>query len=844
MFGVIYRHPVKNEIKKFQNLFTEFIYKLTTQNIKYFIFGDFNYCLLNNSNSDYVSTLLNMGCKQLIENPTHPNPINDSLIDHLYSNCCDKDISNKLIKENLSDHHVIHTIIQSITLTKNKLPRSRKKRSMKNFDENKFCADLEVELKKLHSTFLQSTNNINHNFEQFLKCLTSITNKHAPLVKMSKKEIKTHYRPWVTKGIIKSYKTKIKLYKTKIKTKTKEDTIKYKKFSNKLTHVKKAAKIAYYKKLFSESSNNPKKTWKLINDLVRYKKTTTNSIDFMKDKNNQIIKDPGKIGDIFNEYFINIGPNLGDSCTVTTNTNHYTSSLISNSFILSPVTITEVNKLLKNLDINKNNGPDELPNKFIKLGHKCIAPILTYLINQCFCKGIFPDVLKISTVIPIHKSGDYDLPTHFRPITLTSIFSKIIERCIHGQLTKFFHKFKLIHDNQYGFQRGLSTEMAIQRVYENLATRLDAKEVSCAIFLDLRKAFDSVNHGLLINKLFRHGIRGAPLKLISSFLENRKQCVFVNGVKSGFETVKCGVPQGSVLGPLLFLCFINDLPKVSSVFETLLFADDACLISSSSSTTTLENQTNSELKQISNWLSYNKLCVNYSKTFFMLFSKRKSKFNLNIIMDNNIINQTDRVKYLGVIFDNKLNWAPHIINVTKKIASGCWAIANLRNFVDIKTLRIVYFSLVHSHLTYGISCYGSASKYLLNKLLVKQKWALKVITRSDFLAPSTPLFYRLKFLKLDDIHKLKIATEIRRLMLTDQLGKFNIQTNQSIHQHTTRSATKGNFAIPMANSNIGKSTLRFKGALIWNSIPDELRNLSINQFKFKYKKLLIELYNE
>ena len=137
----------------------------------------------------------------------------------------------------------------------------------------------------------------------------------------------------------------------------------------------------------------------------------------MKDKNNQIIKDPGKIGDIFNEYFINIGPNLGDSCTVKTNANHYTSSLISNSFILSPVTITEVKKLLKNLDINKNNGPDQLPNKFIKLGYKFIAPILTYLINQCFSKGIFPDVLKISTVIPIHKSGDFDLPTHFRLIT-------------------------------------------------------------------------------------------------------------------------------------------------------------------------------------------------------------------------------------------------------------------------------------------------------------------------------------------------------------------------------------------------------------------------------------------
>ena len=314
--------------------------------------------------------------------------------------------------------------------------------------------------------------------------------------------------------------------------------------------------------------------------------------------------------------------------------------------------------------------------------------------------------------------------------------------------------------------------------------------------------------------------------------------------KSDYRISRCGVPQGSVLGPLLFLCFINDLPSVSKIFETLLFADDACLVSSSTSTRTLENNVNSELKLISKWLSNNKLCINYSKTYFMIFSKRRSKSDLNIVIDNNKIKETDSVKYLGIIFDNKLNWAPQVTNITKKIASGCWAIANLRKFVDIKTLRVIYFSLVYSHLTYGISCWGSAPKYLINKLFVKQKWALKVITRSDYLAPSTPLFYRLKLLKLVDIQKLKIAIEIRRLIITDQLHKFKIQTGQSLHHHTTRSTIKGNFAIPMANTNIGKSTLRFKGAVIWNDIPDDLRNLSISQFKFKYKNWLIELYKE
>ena len=447
-------------------------------------------------------------------------------------------------------------------------------------------------------------------------------------------------------------------------------------------------------------------------------------------------------------------------------------------------------------------------------------------------------------MIPIHKSGNSTLPTNWRPISLTDPFSKLIERCIHSQLIKFFEKYKLIHPNQFGFQKGVSTEAAINQVYEELASGMDSKELTCAIFLDIRKAFDSINHKLLINKLSRYGIRGTPLKLLSSFLQNRQQSVFVNGVKSKTGTVKCGVPQGSVLGPLLFLCFINDLPNASSKFKTLLFADDACLISRATSVALLESKVNEGLKLVSNWLANNKLCLNYDKTVFLFFSNQRSTSKLNLMIDNNIIKQANTVKYLGVLFDDKLCWAPQVTKISNKISTGCWAIANLKKYADIQTLRMVYFALIYPHLNYGISCWGSAARYILNKVYTKQKWALKVITGSDFRSHSTPLFHKLSLLKLDDICKLKIAMEIRKLMLNNQLYRFNIKFSQSVHKYTTRSSVKENLAIPSVNKNIGKSTLKFKGAIIWNELPVEFRNKPISHLKFKYKNWLIENYNE
>ena len=211
-----------------------------------------------------------------------------------------------------------------------------------------------------------------------------------------------------------------------------------------------------------------------------------------------------------------------------------------------------------------------------------IAPILTRIFNDCIDQNIFPDDLKIACVIPVFKKGDKQCCGNYRPISLISPFSKIFEKCLYNQLNSFFVRENVIHPNQFGFRKNTSTSMAVLQMYDQYSSNIEKGLYTCSVFLDIAKAFDSIDHSILIEKLYQYGVRGAPLNLIKSYLQNRKQYTVINGEKSSLVPITTGVPQGSTLGPLFFLIFINDLPEVTKL-KTTLFADDACLTYGSTS---------------------------------------------------------------------------------------------------------------------------------------------------------------------------------------------------------------------------------------------------------------------
>ena len=322
--------------------------------------------------------------------------------------------------------------------------------------------------------------------------------------------------------------------------------------------------------------------------------------------------------------------------------------------------------------------------------------------------GVFPDALKIVKVLPLHKGGSVLDPNNFRPISLLSIFDKIIEKLMHKQLYSFFEDHNILYDNQFGFRKRNSTVYALMEITERIKETVDTGKFGCGIFIDLKKAFDTVNHKILLTKLEHYGIRGVLLKWFASYLLNRKQFVSLNGENSDLKTVTCGVPQGSVLGPLLFLIYINDLPNVSDKLKNFLFADDTNIYYESVDLIELEKTVNKELQNLCLWLKVNRLALNIDKTNFLIFhsTKRMKNHNVTLKLDKKAISEQTYIKYLGVLIDSHLNWKHHIVNISKKISRGIGVMYRIRNYVNLNVLKSIYYSLIYSNIVYAIEVWG------------------------------------------------------------------------------------------------------------------------------------------
>ena len=397
----------------------------------------------------------------------------------------------------------------------------------------------------------------------------------------------------------------------------------YKAFKNSVTKQLRNSRNSYFKTLFTSVKNYIKKTWNLINGFLKPNHCRKNNSIKSLISNGIEYRENQDISDKLNNFFASIGRDISDSFQSTDELPQDFQS-ISNSIIFREVTPSHIESIISNLK-NKACHISSYPARALKCIRHIISPILSQFVNKSMNFGIFPNSLKTARVIPLFKSGATTNLTNYRPISVLPLLSKVFERVVHNQLYSFLEKYKLLSSSQYGFRLGKSTSLAEINFVKTVYEKPDSGETVISFFLDFSKAFDCLDHSILISKLFQYGVRGIPLEWFKSYLSGRKQYVSVNSVNSTVLSLSHGVPQGSILGPLLFLIYINDFPSSNSFFKFNLFADDSTITCSfhDFNKQIVQNKLNEELGKVYQWLKINKIKINHEKSNFLIFSYRK-----------------------------------------------------------------------------------------------------------------------------------------------------------------------------------------------------------------------------
>ena len=518
------------------------------------------------------------------------------------------------------------------------------------------------------------------------------------------------------------------------------------------------------------------------------------------------------------------------------------------SFVLFPTDSTEVMNIVNCLKNKSSSGVDDIPVTILKSSIFHIAKPLAAIINCSLSTGVFPDTLKIARVTPIFKDGEKELFQNYRPISVLPSFSKIFERVVFNRLISYLDSNKIICNNQYGFRKNHSTYMSLIDIYDKISMAIDKSEFSIGIFIDLSKAFDTLNHSILLKKLEHYGIRGIALKWFNSYLSNRKQCVTLNGVTSSLKLITHGVPQGSILGPLLFILYINDIVNCSDLLLFILFADDTNLFCSSDDIWKLMHIVNSELANISNWFRANKLSLNTKKTNFILFGSKQipntgDKFSVSI--DGYVLQQVEFTKFLGIFIDEKLNWKKHIEHIAIKISKGLGALGRVRNILPQKALLMLYNTMIYPYLTYCNIVWGTASASTLQRLVVLQNRAVRLITRSKFRSSCNPLFVYLNILKLSDINKFQIALFMFKmkchLLPLSCLQYVTVVNTQ--RSYITRQSNY--FSMVGYRTVLRENSISIQGPRLWNSLPKSIQDIhNIAIFKHELVNFFCSAYKD
>ena len=607
----------------------------------------------------------------------------------------------------------------------------------------------------------------------------------------------------------------------------------YNPIRNKVNQTIRSAQINYYNSAFHQTSNNMKKNWKILKNILG---TTKTKNDFDKViVHNLVYTDPTDIANCFNEYFCSIATELAENLPAVPESETSNMHTINNSIFMSLCSVNEIEKIIRKLKITTTEL-NSIPVKVFKQISPIIAPVICLLINLSITKGIFPDILKIARITPILKKGEKHFCGNYRPIASLPILSKIYERVIANRLIGFMDKYSIINRAQFGFLRGKSTSDAIHYLIDFIHNNLDNKRCVINVQVDLKKAFDTVNHEILMKKLYNYGIRGTPSDLLKSYLSNRKQFVRIKNCPSELKHISNGVPQGSILGPILFLFFINDLPLCSNILMPTLYADDTTFSIAHNDPEIAATLLNFELSKFHKWTIENRLSINFEKTEMMLFINRRTNIpELEVNFGGVDLQFTECATFLGLKLDDKLKFTDHIEHIVGKLSKNIGIFSKIKYKLPLKSRINYYYCFIYSYLTYNIIIWGKTYACHLEPLIVLQKRMIRLMKDAEFLSHTTPLFHELRILKFNDIYSYFTSIFMYKAI---KIGLY-------CTEHTVNTRNRNDARPVNCNTTLRQQSLSYMGPKTWNKLPNEIRSIQkLSTFKNSLKKHFISCYEQ
>ena len=847
----VYRQPKNDNVGRFLQLMNCWLTRYDKRTNEMCITGDMNLDLLkyeiHAQTAEYLDIMLSHSMLPVITRPTRIKHSSATLIDHIFlglTNLTSGIICTEIAgSHGFTDHYPVFCTLK----IRKDCTRPKKTVTSKYFtlDGHK---NRREGLKNEDWSEIYAENDPNLIFNSFQNKYCTHYHDFLTIREYEAKWGEYRREPWMTNDILKKIKKRDRLIKQK------ERRNDYKQVRNEIVSDCRKAERSYLKKKISECWNDVKGHWNILKKVMG-KINDKSDIPTAFQCGDTMISDKKEIANHMNDYYSKVGPDTNRSVGQSSKgPNFYlekNKARMMETLMFEEFDINQVIEACRQINPKTSCDAFGLQQKVVLSDMDILAPIFTHLINCSVSAGIFPEGCKVSRVIPVYKQkGENYLCSNYRPISLIPVFSKILEKLVYNKIFHFLVRYQILFKSQYGFRKGHNTTHATIDFLQTIETAMLNNEFAIGVFCDLSKAFDTLDHEILLSKLDHYGIRGCWLSWFRSYLSNREQFVDMNGVRSEMKKITVGVPQGSILGPLLFLIYINDLPSALTKMIAIMFADDTNLVIRGKDLKELSKILNSELSSLSDYFCANKLKLNAGKTKLVCFRKKGSNFepsDLSVTIDNQTLELGKNATFLGLTLDEHLTWEDHSIAVANKMARNNGILNRVKKFLPSSSLQTIYHSLIATHYQYGLEVWGGSKSKGMKRITGIQKKSVRVITKSHWLAHSEPRMKALRVLKVADQYQLQCSSLVFDMIkgFCPDIYKYRQLLNENRNSYGLRSTTQQPQNLRQLPNNTNQRTKNFanNGPHFWNELPEEIKISSTRkEFKSRTKRHLLEKY--